>query len=416
MNQNYSLELQQILSGINHLKGLVAKLGVAASAAPSIDFAVDMFDRPDTGVLDGYWGDTAGNWTLRSGMAIPQATAQQPTALSVSSMTCNGISALNLSGLIVDSYSPFWSLLATNFSATMITSAVSLFPLTTTQQFGANNVYAGAMSSKDLNVKVTFQYNNAPSARVNTQTTGNYSDVFSIPVANYGAVFGNTAGRYVGTVMSHAIYTAADHIAPLSCSMTAHAVSQPTASGSLNVLDRTLAPVSLAWSLFGDASGVVVASGSKSSSAAINAFTTVNLAANQTSFTDPGWGGPVITLTEGTRSNTFAPTTTLPIQTGLNTLLMQAVGNTYTVYLNGVQIYTETSSRMIDRSRVGLSAYGFNTLGSIITNGLQYSGITSFKAWPYGLAEPADQTGRGTYAGGYNDKYHSATGAYNPLA
>lgn len=415
--RDYSVELMNIQSGINHLKGLISRTTTDTSV-PTVDFMCDMFDRPDAGVLSGYWADTAGNWTLRGGKAICQATASQPSTILTSRGAIQNIGIVLSGAGIISGYTPAMPEVP-NFSsfASMITNVNTNFTIgssTGTPFSGSNNIYAAKTSTADMNIKVTFFYDSTVVDKSNTFAVATRTINKIISTANFGAVYGNASSRSVGTLVSYAIYPGGVANPSLSTSASATNADPPITSGSTSVTAPAMAcrAASVVNVRFGDAAGTTTVTGSTSNSVTFNPILTPTVfsAVNSTPL---GNNGSLVASATG--SEDVFPSSTIPVVNGSNTLLIQAVGNTYMVYMNGALIYTETTPKMIDRSRVGISANPWNMLGAIIQNNLPYTGVTSFKAWPVGQAEPLDQSGHGTYASGYIDRYHS-TGSYNPLA
>ncbi len=410
--------LAQIFHDIQLLKGLMSRLLAASSIAgtslPVVDFCCDMFDRTDSAVLNGYWSDATGSWALRNHRAIYQ-----------------GLDA----GVALGSYSVS--------SVTVISSSVSGFPNSTgtTPAYVAvltggvisgnqrPNLYQAKISTTDFQVKATFDAlapvtggvtSNTvvtlvnPTSPITATTT---TQALSSYPANCGLVIGSaTPGRNLGVscngflapqIDAPTFNGSANISGVLAESITSPAITIPSGislNGTFGLLTNSVAGAAQAFQ-----SGV-----SLPASAAV-AFTPLSFTTTPDPNVINGTQSRSFTLAgiDSFTTNPAAP----PLVAGTNTLLLQATGDTYSVYLNGVLWYTVTQVLMTDRAQPGLMATAANLMGYISTQlGLAFYGVSSFKAWPIGQAEPPDQTGRGTYAGGYNDKYHDADGNYNPLA
>jgi hypothetical protein len=412
--RDITVELLNIQSGINHLKGLVAKLGNSAASVPTVDFVCDMFDRTDQPVLDGYWTDTAGNWALRNNRAIYQGT---DGAVATGTYTLSNSAALGFTITPNPISAASW-----NAYQTILTGGV----ISGNQR---PNLYTGRISNPDFQVKITFDalapvtgaavsntvVSNFNPTSVSTVTT-TVQALTSYPTNCGIAVGSRTPGRMLGA----------------SCNgFIGPAMSAPGVSGSASVsgilFDTISSPVisvAAGASLNGTFgllnSAVGTAAQTFQNGVALPASTNLpNIFAQYPA--TPDGGGVMLATSQSTpgvaglssfATNPAAP----PLVAGTNTMLLQATGDTYSVYLNGVLWYTVTQVLMTDRAQPGLLSTVANLMGYIGTqSGLGYYGVTSFKAWPIGQAEPLNESGHGTYASGYSDKYH-ASGSYNPLA
>lgn len=403
MSQNYGLELQQIMSGINHLKGLVAKLGTASTAVPTVDFLCDMFDRPDSSVLNGYWADATGNWALRSNIAIYQGTEASLGTAGLTSGACSlSVSAFGAQSYVLNSTSA-------NGSYTTL-AAINSYRA---------NLYGAKLSSADFRVKIGFNLIPPVSTSVSTtstagnqttNTTANSALAFS---ANVGIAVGSrTAGRTLGVAFQGAQVPSVTLPGGSGSAVGGTpAEGYPGPSSSISLPGGTLAAGSAAASQFGMLTTNFTGAPVTMTSTVRSDITTF------TATTIPAFNSTPYQYMQGSMSATtgVAVSATLAPVVGANTLEMLMQGNVYEVYLNGALWFTATRAMMTDRAQPGILNYAANMLGYMDLNNRALWGITSFKAWPMGQGEPIDQSGHGTYATGYSDKYHTA-GVYNPLA
>lgn len=393
-------QIQAILSNTIQLKGLFARLlsSTAATVLPTVDFAVDIFDRPDSGVLTGYWQDEDGNWGLRNNRAICQAGTTSNTTIQSSTTTATAANPPVPPGDF-----------STSGSSTYEGKITGGATVPFVGQTRANNLYAAKISSKDINVEVKFELTTASLGSVATVVTNLVSgntdtakNLINLALGNTaGAVFGNVGGRFLGVATSFGILP--DITAQNSSSVwDARASQGPASISSVSSVGQT-------------ATGFTVFAGNLSDSSSFSTALAGSFTSGTTLNTVNTTGD--FALTQGvsriTTSGNFLSPPSLNI--GANTLLVTAVGDTYNIYINGVLLLTKTTAVMIDRSMAGITGYAMNVLGAIIENGFSYAGITSFRVWIAGGADPGHQSGHGTYAGGYSDKYHSG-GVYNPLA
>lgn len=436
-----------VLSGqIAQLKGMVATLlgqtksisaAVGVAALPTVDFCCDMFDRADSSVLSGYWSDTAGNWTLRSGNVISQVPAS--AALTPLIVVNSSASAGFPTGLFSGYTYTTAGAVAAGVGNNVVGYPGITIPATPAAQAFFFNLYSAVMSSTDIDIKIGFYLAAAPAPTSSTVSTNtifdtppNYADTTETTTTfsatgtlaqSVGGVFSNTNNRVLGLTSVVASMPVVS-TPTVSCSTT---LSYPFSAGGPGT-----ATVS------SSAPGVTTP-GTPFFSATFsdNTATLINTPANTTngSFNAAGLTQTAQTTNAGNESeiqasayNTVtAPTdaaTTPPLRVGLNTFTASAIGNTYTFSINGVAFYTITSALMTNRSRAGFCNQACNALAAIVNNNLAFTGLTYFKAWRSDQPEPPSQSGHGTYVGGkytYSDKYHAYNKAgtsfiYNPNA
>lgn len=429
-----SIDLTQVIVLLQQIKGLVGSTlqGVNAlvqgEGLPTIDFAVDMFDRSDQPVLDGYWDSSASNWTIRSNKLIPQGVGTSLSNININAAS-NNLQPQNGTG-----------------NSSFVTENISMLGLLTgivTAGLNTQTLYLGTFSTPDLNIKITFdvpgepvvsEYSNLPVAqdgRVHIRARQYVS-------GNYGVCFGDVANRRLGvnSAFARPTQTVIDAVSG-SFNGTAVGASSPgqpppadvftpdvsvTQPGITYTLPCNAGLASIHFSDFASFLHGITVLPSAFAITVPSLFPTYGATVAYPFFS----GGQNTYYTAAGSTNSTAnynSNVPAPITLTGNTLLLQAVGNVYTVYLNGVQIYTETGAYMT-RSRVGISQIMQSMLTNLVANGISLAGITSFKAWPVAQAEPGNQTGRGTVtslAGRvYNDKYHTTlsngTVVYNPLA
>ena len=383
---NESAYLAQIRADTQYLKALLGRIaassGITGSATPTVDFAVDMFDRADSDDLGGYWADTTGSWAIRSGICIPRG-ALRPAIAVPPALTAIGIQTLAIPGTTNEPPNASNSYEITRVSANSLFATLGMSNFTMTNQYNAT-------FSADLNVKVTFNISAAEFSAGVRQSGNMFSDQHVHAANTFGAFVGTTAAKRLGVVFGHTKYP-------------------PTTSLAMGTAP-TFGYSSFDWmyGVFGDFSTATTDITPTSPSGLVlanNSFSYSGFTATYNSSADS---------TPTAFTNT-AVTGSTPLVVGSNTLLLRAQGSSYQVSLNGTAVFSGVSTAIISRTCAGLAVFGADILTAISQFGFPVYGITSFKAWPVGQVEPADQTGYGTYAGGYRDKYHSG-GAYNPLA
>lgn len=100
---------------------------------------------------------------------------------------------------------------------------------------------------------------------------------------------------------------------------------------------------------------------------------------------------------------------------GSNTLTLSAKKDVFAVTLNGVPLFSGSPGALVERQKVGICAFGYNSISDAIGNNLPFWGISSFKAWRADMPEPPNQSGHGVYRAGesvayvYADRYHKPT-------
>ncbi len=383
----------QVQANFNQLKGMLGALLARSigTSTPTVDFCCDMFDRADAAVLDGYWADTLGYWTLRDNKAIFQGPdSAMASFLSVSSSITGGATSRS-------DYN--------NLSINYYTNANY-----------RSNLYGAKMSTSDFQVKVTFDMLAPTTSTVSSTSTASGFPWTTTTETDVG--YGTTAGVAVGSATGNRVLA----VTARGSIMRGYTLGGAFGSSggdtlTIPALPGAVAPAAYLFGTFGMLSNPAFA----------GAVSTIQ---NILTLPASGTAPPSTQVYTSTPGGTFigsqsvvATGQTYPLNVagrpllvaGTNTLLVQMTGNVYNIYLNGTLWQTVTQAVMTDRSQPGLSTFSTNMLAFIQGLGIANYGITGFKAWPMNAAEPLNQTGHGTYAGGYVDRFH-ANGTYNPLA
>lgn len=421
--------LAKLTTDMQYLKALMGRIAAASgvtgtAGVPAVDFAVDMFDRGDQPVLDGYWDTNGIGWAIRN----HQLVAQGAPVASVSATIVGAISSqLTTSG------GGFQSNITGATAEARTTVLVNGLQTSFLPAANAQTLYLGKLSTPDVNVKITFDLPGEP--KPSSYSPAQAPNVVALRTkiyisSNVAAVFGDAANRKLGvsvmaqlnpngvtdsatgTYSFNYFATIAAAIATTPLSLDSVTPTEPgfafiftvTNYASAFFTDYSSFSRSIATPPTGSTFGTVISTTTYGTVDTCNTVSTISASA--------------ATGTQGVGTTHTVPSVLPVIQTG-NVLLIQAQGDSYQVILNGSLIFSETGAYMA-RTRVGIGQALQSTLSGFISNGVTPVGITAFKAWPIGQSEPPDQTGRGTYAGGYSDKYHTtaSNGAvtYNPLA
>lgn len=399
----------QVQANFNQVKGLLSKvLSQAAPTLPKVHFCVDMFDRPDSGTLGPYWTDDAGAWALVDNKVVYQLGTYDQVGLQT-----------------VDSHA---LVPGVNYDNTNAALSVSQAYGHATEDQQRTSMYKAKLLTGDMQARVRFTcvsstfsqadfvYPNESIYNAGT-ITKNFYNVF---LSGAGIGFGGpTSGRVLSFSLLGAP-TPAIYANPLTAG--------PGIWGEVTGVETLYVP-SHGFPAGGTIYGTygILTPGANAYADMIYAFG--QSIASATQGTDPTADYSVYDATTyqsitATTSGTDYLGTQSPtgggVVVGTNELYMTTYGNVYSVYLNGSLIYSVTSKIMVDRAQVGFSTFTENlsALFEAFPSLTRY-GVTSFKAWPLGAAEPPDQSGHGTYVDGtvkYSDKYHAVDGSYDPLA
>lgn len=389
-----------ILNELRNVKNLVAALfAKSTTQIPTVDFIVDVFDRPDSS-LGGYWEETG--WVLRNNRAAVNK------ALNVSSG--NNVSAgITLYSLGFSNEIP---LLVKTLST--LPSVNTAFSVSGADNYSVSTKYNAKLSSTKFNVKIVFDV-----------LPGSYQPAIRNVYNGVGATGLQAVGKSQNgqALASHAGISVYDGLS----AQAVHAAVADSPAVSLSGVAVTNYPTPVI-------SNMTVSEGAnKTGVLAIGNLAGASLTTNV--------AAPVKTVTGGLDENTlqngvfslgFGPYVN-GFDTGDNILSMSVDGPSVTISLNGSLVYTGTPGFVVSATRVGLSAgYGgitgaLFTINKILADAgkppIAAAGTKSFKAWISTISEPGNQTGHGTVVRGaliWSDKYHSlnldGSYSYNPNA
>lgn len=353
----------QVVSSLVQLKALVAGLygridALAPVPTPTVDFAVDMFDRSDSATLGSYW-EGEEKFSILGGTVL----AAVPTAAALDNL-------VQLSGLVP----------ITSTSAYM-TAALN------------SAVYRAVMSSADITVKTMSK-------------AGDGLVDYDRFYASWYRVFGGNAvevverprqiGDYGGACIASSSGNAVDAVGVARCIVprTDTRYDFTDQFGVQTIEERALpgAPRSMVRVIHGnELYSKVPASGP---------------------FAGPFAGAEVISGNIViTRLASIGAENVLP-DTGDISVIMVCSGDIVTASINGELVYSKKSALVAQRSRerAGIAGPAVNVVGLADSLGITPGGTREFKVWRNDIPEPPNETGHGVYKDGqwqYTDKYHT---------
>ena len=364
----------QVVSALTQLKALVAGLygridALAVAAAPTVDFAVDMFDRQDQDTLGPYWSNT--NYAIRSNAAL----------LAVGDVPVSTILGF-LNGEPTTPTSTF-----NNYSLRAFAAAIAQ---TVTP---ASVVYQVDISSPDFDCVVRANvptYSNAPPSLLVTGGGGS-SVLYSHYVAN-GTVDANhypyqQVGVGAGVCIANT-QNGAFGVATMTAQMPDQTETEVGAFGCGSLTASTPHTVM---------SRVLI--GSDKLASAVPVDPAINDAAAITSCVD------VVAQVNSAKFNIAS--------IGANSLTATCRGDNVSISMNGNMIFNGVPPSVSRKSR---ARAGIMTGPESITSALAVAtssasgGVTSFKVWRNDIPEPPNESGHGAYTNGrwqYTDKYHT---------
>ena len=392
------------------VSALNTKLNTLAGANTGLldskmDFICDMFDRPDSDTLGGYWYGGGAGFAIRGNAAYPNpATGVQGGSTALLAVASNGF--------------------VTPGTVLTVNSNMN-FGVSTA---GCDVPHTIGLSNTDISIEIRF-----------TVRTGLAGDVLNPAVIVDAAYLSDINYTYVGTVYGSTTFTMQTGTAYMTTAGGAFYSGVTNAIG-VRVLGGDAPAMNIpgmSWGYTVFYYGAVASVASQSSSAYTSPETlirytdlathsavyTPNTATAPISYTGSSVGNGTAVLP--TVSGVSAVDTAGALRVGDNVLTISAVGNQYIATLNGVTIENSTNSSLATKERkwAGLMTLLYNTAYQYALGGNIPAGIKSFKAWnPAVMSTPPSQTGYGTYAGGvpvYQDRYHTTvnhTVVYDPLA
>lgn len=348
------MNTQAIRGMMGLLIGKLDALGVAPT--PTVDFAVDMFDRQDQDTLGDYWSNTS--YAIRNNTVV-LATGNAPVITTV--------------GYISTSYAGQSGI--TSYGMNPFTAPGSV-------------VYEADISNNDFMCKISAIvpiYDNIapPRTFIDDSLTANYSHYLSVITDAYKyRQVGAGAGVCVANSQNAAFGVAAQ---------TAHAPSQNVAISHLAFGESAAAstPPTVV-------SRVAIGSDKLVSAMSEDAAVTVS---------DQSGGSNATAVIYPAKFNVML--------VGTNTIIASCSGSTVSISINGAGVYSGTPNTTSARSR---SRAGIMTGPESVTAALDVAtqsrsgGVTAFKVWRNDIPEPPNESGHGTYVNGrwqYVDKYHT---------
>lgn len=322
----------------------------SVQAGGTVDFIVDMFDRPNADTLGAYWSETS-NFVLKNNHVLFNATGSSFSGRLQAAVSEN----------IQQGEASF-------FTPVQQVSDFAWFPTASK----ISNFYTQSLSAPDATIKITFDIPQSPLVVVPSSLT------LKAIQANWfaaGAAFGSKNSSSIAGISMGGIAIPAIDFFTLAVN-TAAIVTGSAVFGDFKNFSTVLAAV---------------------------ADTTIP-ALSDAQVHNPFQLGDL----EGTSA--FNQVLALPgAAVGSNTLVLTASGSNYQATLNGAVLYSAALDIVSERSKVGLAGYGFSTLAMALTNATPFYGITSFKAWRSDQPEPPSESGHGILAGTrkYTDKYHT---------
>lgn len=353
----------QVVSSLVQLKALVAGLygridALAPVPAPTVDFAVDMFDREDQDTLGGYWSSP--DWAIRDGRAVRGGDIGPTTMIAADGLRVLGGSSVTRQANVVGG------------------GVLSLRAC----------VYAADITNPDFTAEIVFYASNSVydgAGTINPNPSGPY-------------IFLDGIDYYFGSTSAPRTVANGAGVAVANSNNTAEGIAISTwrAPGVIVHSGRAQAVLD----------SVPAAVLRRGTSIAVNTISPVGEETRQAEATDPGLATHRATHPSASYS--------VPIVLGGNNVArVVCAGDTAQFSVNGMVVFTgilTTVSRK-SRTRAALIDFAGSILAAVVANPWgEFGGINSFKVWRNDTPEPPNETGHGTYTNGrwqYTDKYHT---------
>ena len=385
----------QVVSSLTQLKALVAGLygridALVGAAAPTVDFAVDMFDREDQDTLGDYWSNT--DYVIRGGKMIRSTGTRKLLADAVKA-TSSAFSRSQTGQYVNPSISM-------SLTVDGVSSAIG------------EVIYKADLTSPDFTCEtVTFSPAQPPMSPSLGPQTVQYIEPYPTPSDNYvltGTAFLSDASD-TRIAANGGVCIANSSNAAEGFSASIYEIPTLTANSSA-IKDEVYI-----WNNISDTS---------STSATLPGVSAVRTryGNSATTRTDPPVSQPVVTESNVDSDNYDCSSSNTIIRAacadgvaslGNNTSRAVALGETVTMTLNGAIVFQGIPSKVSRKSR---SRAGITTPDASITEAAlfdlakPFGGVTSFKVWRNDIPEPPNESGHGTYVNGrwqYADKYHT---------
>jgi hypothetical protein len=373
-----------VVTSLIQLKALVAGLygridAIAGASTPEVDFAVDMFDRPDQNTLGDYW--QSNGFGVRDNLAVRVEGETTDSTL----LTVHGSATIHFV-----------------FSSATLTKSISASIVA--HNFGGNamvsSAYLANMSSPDFMCKVlAYVPPKIDGPQIATQT-GSLSDPTPPGYSGTCSVSGYVEGGVADEIAVNAglcvadsqnnsggVCTSIGYIPSASVHSTAttqESINPPATEES----DAALTGAAVCLTRYG------------SSAASIQKLST-EIRSDSSSSPHTSASCSAIDATYGVAA------------LGANTVIAENAGDNTTFTINGITVFSGTLQAVPknSRTRAGIAALAHNTAAaSMVYPELPIGGVTAFKAWRNDIPEPPNETGHGTYVNGhwqYADKYHT---------
>ena len=349
MNVDYT-----ILGQTAEIIRLLRAAGLGVKSAPTVDFAVDMFDRQDQDTLGPYWSNST-SYSIRSGVVVL------------------GVGAASVSDIVAG-------------STYMSCADLYLSVQATEKGYGISSSIVEAIYQADI-ADNNFQCR-VQSIAMDTQPGDSYSKTIS----GICGVAYTCAGQTVTATVNSSFSSYATVVSNAGVCV----------ANSSNVAEGLTASIFRAQQLNVSASSNIC--GPKSASYGDNSMLAKVKYGNSVASTAIMPESPadnVITASYGVGA------------TGTNIFSAICTGDIVSMSLNGVLIFSgkQTTVALKSRSRAGIMAPASNIVAAYLAvPAAPMSGVSSFKVWRNDIPEPPNQTGHGAYKDGtwhYSDKYHT---------
>lgn len=342
----------QVVSSLVQLKALVAGLygridALAPVPAPTVDFAVDMFDREDQDTLGPYWSNT--EYALRSGMAVRSAGSTPLLTILINNSSIG-------SGQV-----PIY-----NAGQSSETSAAAV-------------VYVADLSSQDFSVVVSAS---VPDYGPGDPKSGTFS-------AAAGSISHYRPAARVATGAGVCIANSLNAVHGLGASIAN--IPAMYSEGTTDLFPGSVSSVSTP-----DVARATITTGSTGPTSTVGVEPEISVI--QT--------GPTmsITIPSGSFSAASVGSNVMRAECSNDNVTLSVNGVTF---FSGTPATVSRKSRV--RAGIMTSPHS-TTLALAATTDTRVGGVTSFKAWRNDIPEPPNETGHGTYTNGrwqYTDKYHT---------
>ena len=375
----------QVVSSLTQLKALVAGLygridALATAPTPTVDFAVDMFDRQDQGTLGDYWEPNG--FGILNGRAV----------------LVEGSTALNTILTAIASTNIFFV-----FGPSQPTQ--TLTGIIRMHNFGwdtiISSVYAGNITSPDYTCEIIAS---VPPKTIGEQLPDQTTSV-SYSTGAGGSGYSTRSVIIDGGVADSLATNFGVCIADARNNSTGVCVSAgelPGASAAASSTTQESINPPVTYSAASNTPGGVICDvryGNANASKQLLQQEIVSAAQS--------------TSTLVSTSITVVPATYGVASLGYNSVRVRNDGLITTFTVNGIVVSSGVSKTVArkDRTRAGIASSQRNAAAvADLYPALSVGGITSFKVWRNDIPEPPSETGHGTLVNGrwqYTDKYHT---------